>query len=60
MRGNMNLELEIGRNVVGKWGVFIRPGTEFLGRIFPAPIAGISKAAFAIYFRVSRLAVRGS
>ncbi|MCH6584739.1 MAG: hypothetical protein IH810_02695 [Proteobacteria bacterium] len=50
MRGNMNLELEIGRNVVGKWGVFIRPGTEFLGRIFPAPIAGISKAAFAIYF----------
>ena len=47
MRGNMNLELEIGRNVVGKWGVFIRPGTGFLGRIFPAPIAGISKAAFA-------------
>jgi len=25
-RGSMDLDLEIGRNVVGKWGVFIRPG----------------------------------
>ena len=35
MRGNMNLELEIGRNVVGKWGVFIRLGTGFFGQDLP-------------------------
>jgi len=34
-RGNMNLELEIGRNVVGKWGVFIRPGIGIFGRDLP-------------------------
>ena len=35
MRGNMNLELEIGRNVVGKWGVFIGLGTGFFGQDLP-------------------------
>jgi hypothetical protein len=34
-RGNMNLELEIGRNVAGKWGVFIRPGIGIFGRDLP-------------------------
>lgn len=34
-RGNMNLELEIGRNVVGKWGLFIRPGIGIFGRDLP-------------------------
>jgi hypothetical protein len=31
----MDLDLEIGRNVVGKWGVFIRPGIGIFGRDLP-------------------------
>ncbi len=34
-RGSMDLDLEIGRNVVGKWGVFIRPGIGIFGRDLP-------------------------
>ncbi len=34
-RGSMNLELEIGRSVVGKWGVFIRPGIGIFGQDLP-------------------------
>jgi len=34
-RGNMNLELEIGRNVMGKWGLFIRPGIGIFGQDLP-------------------------
>ena len=31
----MNLELEVGRNIVGKWGVFIRPGIGIFGQDLP-------------------------
>ena len=31
----MNLELEVGRNIVGKWGVFIRPGVGIFGQDLP-------------------------
>jgi hypothetical protein len=34
-RGSMNLELEVGRNIVGKWGVFIRPGIGIFGQDLP-------------------------
>lgn len=34
-RGSMNLELEVGRNIVGKWGVFIRPGVGIFGQDLP-------------------------
>lgn len=34
-RGSMKLELEIGRNVVDKWGVFIRPGIGVFGQDLP-------------------------
>ncbi len=34
-RGSMNLEFEIGRNVVSKWGVFIRPGIGVFGQDLP-------------------------
>ncbi len=34
-RGSMDLDLEIGRNVVGKWGVFIRPGIGIFGKDLP-------------------------
>ena len=34
-RGGMELELEVGRNIVGKWGVFIRPGIGIFGQDLP-------------------------
>jgi len=34
-RGSMNLDLEIGRNIVEKWGVFIQPGIGIFGRDLP-------------------------
>jgi len=34
-RGSMDLDLEIGRNVVGKWGIFIRPGIGIFGKDLP-------------------------
>ncbi len=34
-KGSMDLDLEIGRNVVGKWGVFIRPGIGIFGKDLP-------------------------
>lgn len=34
-RGSMKLELEVGRNIVGKWGVFIRPGIGIFGQDLP-------------------------
>jgi len=34
-KNSMTLELELGRNVVGKWGVFVRPGIGIYGRDLP-------------------------
>jgi hypothetical protein len=34
-KGSMNLDLEVGRNIVGKWGVFIRPGVGIFGQDVP-------------------------
>ena len=34
-KGSMNLELEVGRNIVDKWGVFIRPGVGIFGQDVP-------------------------
>jgi hypothetical protein len=34
-KGSMKLELEIGRNVIGKWGFFIRPGIGIFGQDLP-------------------------
>lgn len=31
-KSSMTLELEVGRNVVGRWGVFVRPGVGIFGR----------------------------
>jgi hypothetical protein len=31
-KGSMTLELEVGRSVVGRWGVFVRPGVGVYGR----------------------------
>lgn len=31
-KSSMNLELEVGRNVVGRWGVFVRPGVGIWGQ----------------------------
>ena len=31
-KGSLTLELEVGRSVVGRWGVFVRPGVGVFGR----------------------------
>jgi hypothetical protein len=31
-KGSLTLELEVGRNVVGRWGVYVRPGVGIFGR----------------------------
>jgi hypothetical protein len=31
-KGSLTLELEVGRSVVGRWGVFVRPGIGVFGR----------------------------
>ena len=38
-RSSMTLELELGRNVVGKWGVFVRPGIGIYGQDLPGAYA---------------------
>ena len=35
----MTLQLELGRNVVGKWGVFVRPGIGIYGQDLPGAYA---------------------
>ena len=31
-KSSMALELEVGRNIVGRWGMFVRPGVGVFGR----------------------------
>jgi hypothetical protein len=38
-RSNMTLELEVGRNVVGRLGVFVRPGVGIWGQDLPGAYA---------------------
>ncbi len=38
-KSSMTLELELGRNVVGKWGVFVRPGIGIYGQDLPGAYA---------------------
>jgi hypothetical protein len=38
-KSTMTLELELGRNVVGKWGVFVRPGIGIYGQDLPGAYA---------------------
>ncbi len=38
-RSSMTLELELGRNVVGKWGLFVRPGIGIYGQDLPGAYA---------------------
>lgn len=38
-RSSMTLQVELGRNVVGKWGVFVRPGIGIYGQDLPGAYA---------------------
>ena len=50
-KSSMNLELEVGRSVVGRWGVFVRPGVGIWGQSLPGAYDWNVEAGVRYMFR---------
>ena len=50
-KSSMTLELEVGRSVVGRLGVYVRPGVGILGRDLPGAYDWNIEAGVRFMFR---------